>query len=277
MVAGGGGGAAGGAGQVVSIPQRYCNDELSNLPCWTAPYMQNRALIPGYGPPPTAFPFPLYIFVYMLYLKYICVLIFMYVYVCCITIYLYICYISNIFVFLIYVCICMLYHDMPEHARLPLFHRRGRQRGRMHSIRPEPGFNSAPADVRTLPVDSSSARDPAPTPGTRGPRALVRVVGGRAFKGVSMTRHRAYICALCATCVPWCGWRRRARDAARGPAPRGAETPGREGLRTAPKGLRRVAILAGRGRAAGHVLAGMPSSMWCMVNGAPTAGCAVFK
>ena len=35
--------------QVISIPQRYCNDQLSNLPCWTAPYIENRALIPGYG------------------------------------------------------------------------------------------------------------------------------------------------------------------------------------------------------------------------------------
>ena len=35
--------------QVVSIPQRYCKDDLSNLPCWTPPFWYNRATIPGYG------------------------------------------------------------------------------------------------------------------------------------------------------------------------------------------------------------------------------------
>jgi len=35
--------------QVVTIPQRYCMDDLSNSPCWTPPYWLTRETIPGYG------------------------------------------------------------------------------------------------------------------------------------------------------------------------------------------------------------------------------------
>jgi len=35
--------------EIVHIPQVYCNDQLSNLPCWTAPFRYDRASIPGYG------------------------------------------------------------------------------------------------------------------------------------------------------------------------------------------------------------------------------------
>jgi len=42
--------------QVVTIPQRYCKDDLSNLPCWTPPYWYNRATVPGYGAQLAALP-----------------------------------------------------------------------------------------------------------------------------------------------------------------------------------------------------------------------------
>jgi vacuolar-type H+-ATPase subunit I/STV1 len=35
--------------EIVRIPQVYCKDDLSNLPCWTAPFQADRALVPGYG------------------------------------------------------------------------------------------------------------------------------------------------------------------------------------------------------------------------------------
>jgi hypothetical protein len=33
----------------VRIPQIYCKDDLSNVPCWTAPFQADRSLVPGYG------------------------------------------------------------------------------------------------------------------------------------------------------------------------------------------------------------------------------------
>jgi vacuolar-type H+-ATPase subunit I/STV1 len=35
--------------EIVTIPQIYCKDDLSNLPCWTAPFVADRSLVPGYG------------------------------------------------------------------------------------------------------------------------------------------------------------------------------------------------------------------------------------
>lgn len=35
--------------ELVTIPQIYCKDDLSNVPCWTAPYQPDRSLVPGYG------------------------------------------------------------------------------------------------------------------------------------------------------------------------------------------------------------------------------------
>jgi len=35
--------------EIVTIPQIYCKDDLSNVPCWTAPFQGDRALVPGYG------------------------------------------------------------------------------------------------------------------------------------------------------------------------------------------------------------------------------------
>jgi vacuolar-type H+-ATPase subunit I/STV1 len=35
--------------EIVRIPQIYCKDDLSNVPCWTAPFQSERSLVPGYG------------------------------------------------------------------------------------------------------------------------------------------------------------------------------------------------------------------------------------
>jgi vacuolar-type H+-ATPase subunit I/STV1 len=35
--------------EIVRIPQIYCKDDLSNVPCWTAPFVADRSLVPGYG------------------------------------------------------------------------------------------------------------------------------------------------------------------------------------------------------------------------------------
>jgi vacuolar-type H+-ATPase subunit I/STV1 len=35
--------------EIVRIPQIYCKDDLSNVPCWTAPFVGDRSLVPGYG------------------------------------------------------------------------------------------------------------------------------------------------------------------------------------------------------------------------------------
>ena len=42
--------------QVVHIPQVYCKDDLSNIPCWTAPFVGNPAAVPIYGSKLAALP-----------------------------------------------------------------------------------------------------------------------------------------------------------------------------------------------------------------------------
>jgi len=42
--------------QVVHIPQVYCKDDLSNMPCWTPPFTVDRAMVPTYGAKLSALP-----------------------------------------------------------------------------------------------------------------------------------------------------------------------------------------------------------------------------
>jgi len=42
--------------EVVHIPQVYCKDDLSNVPCWTAPFVGTRAALPIYGSKLAALP-----------------------------------------------------------------------------------------------------------------------------------------------------------------------------------------------------------------------------